>query len=512
MPRELMRTLVIAGAALLAGAAVHAPVAFAADAAPGVIAQSDGITRSVKVGLNKSLVLDLPRQARDILVSNPDIADAVIRTPTRIYVTGVKVGQSNVIVFDRAGQRIVSLDLEVERDVSTLASMLQRLIPDSNINVEIVSDNIVLTGTVKNASDSQKAQDIATAFANGGAQAQPTGGSTSTTGASTAGSVSISLGASTPTSAIMNMLTIEGEDQVHLKITVAEVQRNVAKQFGVTFGGNVSIGAFNSCITNPTDCTTLGNPYGVANKPGSDNAIKLGFTSGNSSIAATIRALEQTGMLKTLAEPTLTAISGENASFLAGGEFPVPTSRDSDGNVTVTFKPFGVALAFTPVVLSEGRISLHVKTEVSELTSQGAFTLNGGSSGASLSIPGLKVRRAESTLELPSGGSMVLGGLMEDSVRESIAALPGLGKLPVLGALFRSRDFQRDQTELVIIVTPYLVKPVPRSALSTPDAGFIPATDGQAVFMGDINRVYGGPGTKSKTNGQYQGRYGFIYE
>ena len=199
-----------------------------------------------------------------------------------------------------------------------------------------------------------------------------------------------------------------------------------------------------------------------------------------------------------------------SASFLAGGEFPVPTGQDQNGNVTIEFKPFGVQLGFTPVVLSEGRISLRVKTEVSELTSEGAFTLN-SANGNNLTIPGLKVRRSETTMELPSGGSMVMGGLLEDDVRQTISAFPGLGKLPVLGTLFRSRDFQRNETELVIIVTPYLVKPVARTALAKPDDGFAPAGDGPATFLGRLNRVYGIEG-KPAPAGAYRGTYGFIYE
>jgi pilus assembly protein CpaC len=505
--------------------AVVAAMAFAAVVAgdlalSAALAQSASIDaanlveRHVKVGLNKSVIIDLPRDARDILVSNPVIADAVIRTPRRIYLTGVAVGQSNVVVFDRAGQQIVSLELEVERDSSTLSRMLQRLIPDSGIVVEIVSDNIVLSGTVKNAADSRKAQDIANIFANGGAQAQPGGASdagsvTQGGGAQAGGGISISLGSTTqevPTSSVVNMLSIEGEDQVHLKVTVAEVQRNIAKQLGLEFDGDINIGALTSTIA-------TGNPFAIANKSLSNNALTGGyFSSDSNNLTLTLRALEQTGMIKTLAEPTLTAISGESASFLAGGEFPVPTGRDQSGNITIEFKPFGVALGFTPVVLSEGRISLRVKTEVSELSADGAFTLT-GVGGGDLTIPGLKVRRAESTMEMPSGGAMVMGGLIQDTVRQSIGALPGLGRLPVLGPLFRSRDFQRNETELVIIITPYLVKPVSRAALTTPDQGFAAASDSQGILLGNINRVYGADGEK-KWSGSYQytGAFGFIFE
>jgi pilus assembly protein CpaC len=257
-------------------------------------------------------------------------------------------------------------------------------------------------------------------------------------------------------------------------------------------------------------------PFGVAGQPLSDSYglagagdLLAGLTNTNDGLAAAISALEQTGMIKTLAEPTLTAISGESASFLAGGEFPVPVGRDTENNsVTIEFKPFGVALAFTPVVLSEGRISLRVKTEVSELTTEGAITLS------DITIPALSVRRAESTLELPSGGSMVLGGLIQDSVRQSIGALPGLGRLPILGTLFRSRDFQRSETELVIIVTPYLVSPVSRSALAVPGQGYQPASDAQSMFLGNINRVYGGPSDNPAAYAMPTpgGGFGFIFE
>jgi pilus assembly protein CpaC len=486
----------VVGCAALAAAAAWAPAIADDDLMIDgdiVMDAGTGVSRAVKVGLNKSIIIDLPRDARDILVSNPVIADAVIRTPRRIYVTGVAVGQSNVVIFDRAGDQILSLELEVERDNSVLVRMLNRLIPDSAIDVEIISDNIVLTGTVRNAADARKAQDIANVFANGGSQSL--GG--------------ISVTEDIPQSMVVNMLTIEGEDQVHLKVTVAEVQRSIAKQLGIQMNGAISIGpitaAFNSSPPFGVQGAPLSDSYGL----GGIGDLGAGLINGNNGFAAALSALEQTGMIKTLAEPTLTAISGESASFLAGGEFPVPVGRDEENNsVTIQFKPFGVALAFTPVVLSEGRISLRVKTEVSELTTEGSITL------ADTVIPGLKVRRAESTLELPSGGSLVLGGLIQDSVRQSIGAIPGLGRLPILGTLFRSRDFLRNETELIIIVTPYLVSPVARSALATPDQGFEPATDAQGMFLGNLNRVYGGPSDQpaAYAGKTLEGGFGFIFE
>ena len=216
-----------------------------------------------------------------------------------------------------------------------------------------------------------------------------------------------------------------------------------------------------------------------------------------------MRALERVGLIRTLAEPNLTAVSGEPAKFLAGGEYPVPTV-DQDGKLGVTFKEFGVALAFTPIVMSEGRISLKIETEVSELTSQGAVTLSG------ISIPALKKRQAKSTVELPSGGSLAIAGLMHEDVRQNIDGFPGLKDLPVLGTLFRSKDFIRSETELVVIVTPYVVRSTSRQKLGRPDDGLAAATDRKGNFLGHLNKVYGNGSVMP--DGGLKGNYGFIVE
>jgi pilus assembly protein CpaC len=201
--------------------------------------------------------------------------------------------------------------------------------------------------------------------------------------------------------------------------------------------------------------------------------------------------MEQLGLIHTLAEPNLTAVSGEAAKFLVGGEFPVPISRDRDGNVVVQFKAFGVALAFTPVVLDKGHISLQVSTEVSELTNTGAFVLEGVGGQGGISIPALAVRRADTTVELPSGGSLVIGGLLQQQTKQNIDGFPGLKDLPVLGALFRSRDFQNNETELVVMVTAFLVDPVAEARLARPDQGYVTPTDLETIVNGRLNSVYG---------------------
>ena len=508
MTASLLQKLVVAVSAVAAVCAFDAGrAAVRAGATIDAATPESGLNKSVKLGLNKSLVIDLPRDARDVLVSNPKIADAVIRTPRRIYLTGIAVGQANIIIFDRAGAQIVTLDLEVERDSATLERMLQRLIPGSDITVELVSDNIVLSGSVRTATDSRKAQDIANIFGNGGAQA-PAAPTASTSG----GGASISISTdSAPQSQVVNLLSIEGEDQVSLKVTVAEVDRNILKQLGINLNGGLSVGSFKGLLS--TDL-----PFGVTNKPpdsfgvagdgsasagcGAFSGTSCSFSNG---IFGTIRALDQTAVIRTLAEPTLTAISGESASFLAGGEFPVPVGRDQDNNVIIEYKPYGVSLGFTPVVLSEGRISLRVKTEVSELSPEDSIQLSG------ISLPSISVRRSETTMELPSGGSMIMAGMIQDNIRQAISGFPGLAKVPILGTLFRSRDFVRKETELVVIVTPYLVKPVSRDALARPDDGFAPAADSQGYFLGCITRVCGVEG-KPAPAGSYRGTYGFILE
>jgi pilus assembly protein CpaC len=213
--------------------------------------------------------------------------------------------------------------------------------------------------------------------------------------------------------------------------------------------------------------------------------------------------------VRTLAEPNLTAVSGEAAKFLAGGEFPVPVGQDDEGRISVEFKPFGVGLGFTPIVLSDGRISLKISTEVSELTTEGAFGVSAGA--ATLVIPALNVRRAQTVVELPSGGAMMIAGLLQSKNKQAIDELPGLGDVPVLGALFRSRDFQNGETELVVIVTPYLVEPTTPGALQTPADGLHIASDAQGILLGKLNRTTKG-GPAATTGRTYQGPYGYVIE
>ncbi len=512
-------------AALVASTAIAA--AIPAQASPGDVvpgagnvarceASGIGGHRMCTLPLNKSLIIDLPADARDVLVSNPDIADVVVRTSRRIYLTGVAVGQTNLFVFDEFGNTIVSLDLQVERDISGLEETLGRLIPGSSIVAEMINDNIILSGTVQNAGDARRASEIANIFANVGAAGQPDAGQP---GAETvdAGGINISLGDPSGEgrqSRVVNLLTIEGEDQVFLKVTVAEISRNTVKQLGIDWnlenfqlGGGMVFSAMTQSIFPANLFAPNRNLTGeyVQNITVPDYGGAAGeMLNARNAIGLTLEAMEQTGLMHTLAEPTLTAISGESASFLAGGEFPVPVRADANGNVIVEYKQFGVSLEFSPVVLSEGRISLHVSTEVSDLSGEGALAIG------DVTLPGLNVRRAETTLEMPSGGALVMSGLLQDQIHEVTSGLPGIRQVPVLGALFGSRDFQRNETELVIIVTPYLVDPVARSELALPTDGYAPAGDVRANLFGQLNLRYGDQGGGGDPNAGYHGNPGFI--
>ncbi|MBA3447947.1 MAG: type II and III secretion system protein family protein [Pseudaminobacter sp.] len=473
------------------------------------IASSANNSQRIKLGLNKSIVIDLPSDAYDILVANPGVADAVTRTARRIYLFGKAVGETNIFVFGSNGEQIASLDLSVERDVAGLEDYIQRFIPSSDITVELINDNVVLTGTVETPLDAKRAAELAGIFVSGG---EATTGQYSQTasGGSSDGGVDIdNPDAERRVSQIVNLLQIIGEDQVTLKVTVAEVSRNVMKQLGVNMiasdtSNGISWGAISESIPG------LGKPLSASQ-----------FSLGTSMIDAYINAMEQAGVMKTLAEPTLTAVSGEKATFKVGGEFNLVTNQEGndDGGTTYEIEKleYGIGLEFQPVVLSPGRISLKIRTSVSEPTDEGSVTLSGGfQQGAAFRQPGMtalsiRKRLADTTVELPSGGSMMIAGLVRDDIRQSINGLPGLSKVPVLGALFRSRDFVRNETELVIIVTPYLVKPVARNALAKPDDNFNAASDGAGMFLGKVNRVYGTMQT-NKPNGRYHGMVGYIYK
>lgn len=511
------RSIVLAGLALVLSAAISAGGGnralandFEAEAGDKIsvlrIKESDRLpqSRSIKVNRNKAMLVEMPRSLRDVMVSAPDIMDAVVQTSNRVHLIGKKIGQSNVFFFDEHGEQILTLEVQVENDTGILDAMFRRLLPGSNIKSETLNDTVILTGTVRSPIDSSRAVDIASRFI------VPNGEN-----------------ATREKVKVINLLGVEGEEQVMLKVSVAEVQRSILKQFGINIGAEINAGNFvtgfltaNSLpLTAAQGLGKLGNVGSDVTKPWGQGCALVhdelkkdvignsgpfgGALLGNSCLSHTMRALERNGLIKTLAEPNLTAVSGESAKFLAGGEYPIPVS-DSDGGISVTYKEFGVGVAFTPTVLSEGRISLKIETEVSELTNIGAVTLVGAT------IPALKKRQAKSTVELPSGGSLALAGLISEDTRQNIDGFPGLKDVPVLGTLFRSRDFIKSETELVVIVTPYMVRPTSRKELGRPIDGLAISSDMKANFLGHLNRIYG-KGSAAPA-GDLKGDYGFIVE
>ncbi|WP_069060401.1 type II and III secretion system protein family protein [Sinorhizobium sp. RAC02] len=488
--------------ALVGGTAI-AP----AEAATATIIRIDdsgpGARKAVKLGLNKAIVVDLPTDAHDILVADPGKADAVTRTSRRIYLFGKEVGQTNIFVFGPNGEEIISIDLTVERDIDGLQANLRRFIADSDIQVEIISDNIVLNGTVRTPQDSAQAVRLAEIFLRGGEATTRTVVSQGNNGDSAI------FGEARQRSQVVNMLKIDGEDQVTLKVTVAEVSRQVLKQLG--FNGSIQGSDGGISFRNPTN-------LGGAADWLSNGA--LGGTVGGLSLASSMSAMEQAGVMRTLAEPSLTAISGEEARFYVGGEFRMPTQQSIDVDEEtkqrtidreISEVEYGIRLNFRPVVLSPGRISLRIETEVSEPTFEGSTTSIAHNDIPGLTVLGIRRREATTSVELPSGGSIVIAGLVKDDIRQAMSGLPGLSKIPIFGTLFRSKDFIRNETEMVIIATPYLVRPVARSAISRPDDNFNATNDAASFFLGKVNKIYGRK-EEAMPSGNYHGSIGFIYK
>ena len=478
-------------AAILSSLLLLAPLlpkqAAATDMTPSVAsAQSSG--HFFRVALNKSAVVTLPADARDVIVGNNDIVDVVIRNKNTAYLFARKIGATNIFFFDGNGQQVMQLDLEVALDTLPLLNLIKRTLPGTHITVDVLNANVVLGGVAMNAQEAKIAVDLANEYI---AQAVTTTTSTATT---TSGG-----------GLIVNTIKIAGEDQVNLQVKVVEIQRDVLKQWGINFGAVLNAGSFAFNLSNM-------NPFAnVDMSPGQGYGASIADGAGNG-ITSIIRAMESDGMLHTLAEPNLTALSGQSASFKAGGEFPYQTCILSAGSRTceIKFKEYGVGLDFTPTVLNEGRINLKIHTAVSELTDIQAGTLATTLGQNAAGVPSVNVRAADTVLEIPDGGSMMLAGLIRESTRSKINGTPGLRKLPILGALFRSREFIQNQTELVVLVTPHIVRSVAQQQLIAPDKNFNLATDRQTILMDRLNKLYG---PKDKVpNGKYTGKVGYIVE
>jgi pilus assembly protein CpaC len=408
----------------------------------GSVTQTAGVPFMIEAGAGR--ILQLARPAASVFAADPRVVEVRPASPTSLFVFGVAPGRTTIAALDAAGAPVAQYEVTIRPSAfgaSEAQSALSRVLPGRTLRVETHNNGLALSGEVRDAAEAERALSITRGFA---AEGQ----------------------------GVDNRLTVLGQVQVNLRVRIAEVSREVTRQLGIDWQ---AIGSFGRFSVGLVTRSTIADPLLAASR------LALGYSDGRLDINNFIDALAQERLITVLAEPNLTAMSGESASFLAGGEFPIPVGLRDD-LVTIEFKQYGVSLAFVPTVMSQGRISLRVRPEVSELTEQGAIRLGAGNT--SIQIPALAVRRAETTVELGSGQSFAIAGLLQDSSRNLGRAVPLVGEVPVLGALFRSDRFQRNETELVIIITPYIVRPVnDPSALRSPLDGFVPPDDVERLLL-----------------------------
>ena len=443
-------------------------------------AETIDVTDQVQIEVGKGQVIKLPRPAATVFVADPEIADVQAQSPSIIYLFGRRAGSTSLFAVDENDDLLLRSAVQVDHNTKGLEKAIGRLLPGGAVSVSSIDGGIVLDGQVESPLQAQEIREIASRF----------------------------LGEE---ESLLNRLRVGAPTQVHLRVRVAEVSREVIKEFGFNWEALFDTGNFTFGFANGRDLVGTGGTIFRAPANAGGNAPGIGFgsfNSGSATVNAAFDALAEEGLVTVLAQPSLTALSGETASFLAGGEFPIPVASN-DNEIEIEFKEFGISLAFTPTVLSDQRISLRVRPEVSELSENGAITVNG------LTIPALATRRAETTVELGSGQSFAIGGLLSHDVQNSVSKLPGLGDLPVLGTLFRSQRFQTSETELIIMVTPYLVRPVSEPVLATPVDGYEAPNDIERILEGRLHhaRLHRGQGAPLGSEGQHLvGPIGFVLE
>jgi pilus assembly protein CpaC len=448
----------------------------------------------ILVDVSKGLIIRLDRPCSSVFVADPDIADVQLKSPTVLYIMGKGAGETTIYAVDQQDAVLLNSRVEVRQDVDRLQREIQQINAGSKVTAKAVDDSIVLEGTVKDAAEGDDIRKIAARYVASPEQ-------------------------------LVNKLTLDAPNQIDLQVRVAEVQRSVLKQFGInwdniqasaggTFGmvsavapltalGNSASGntitkivpslasnssltnAFNSSSGGPASIAGFATPTQTLIGNANNNNLFASFRSGDFMINALVDALAQNGLITILAEPSLVTVSGQKASFLAGGEFPVPVPQQGTGTtaaITIDWKQFGVSLNFTPTILADGRIALHVAPEVSELAPNQGITVQG------VTVPGITTRRADTTVELGSGQTFAIAGLLQNATQQQLNSYPWIGDIPVIGSLFRSTAFQRGESELVILVTPYLVKPVSSAtALTTGNDGFYAPGDQDRVLNGNLN-------------------------
>lgn len=423
---------------------------------------------AISLEINKGRMVHLPIDAATVMVADPTIADIQVVSPRLIYLHAKKVGETSLYAIDHHDETILDTTVSVTHNISKLEKAVKQVVPDADVTFKTVDGGLVISGYADSTEESENIRSLAATF----------------------------LGKDEK---LVNLVTTAGSDQVLLMVKVAEVDRNELKQFGINISSvlNPMAGkfAFQALTgrtfydpsvlgtTGPVPLAELATTQGAVTQASAANGLFGAYNSKSYSIGGMIDALETQGLVSTLAEPSLTTTSGKTANFLAGGEFPIPIV-DSQGQVNVEYKPYGVSLNFTPIVLSKDKISLTVAPEVSEISSTNSLNLGGNTTFV---IPSIATRRAETSVELGSGQTFAIAGLLENDRENNISKFPGLGDLPILGTLFRSHQFQNNQTELVIMVTPFIARPVShREKTHSPLDGYTPPTDLQRLLLGKL--------------------------
>ena len=457
----------IIAAALTGVALISTPVANTAWA-EGLRIVKKGTASQLSVPMNRAVVVESDVPFSELSIANPGIADISSLSDRTIYVLGKSPGLTTLTLLDGTGRLITNVDVRVAADVSEFKERLRQILPNEKIEVRTANDGIVLSGTVSSAQRLQRAMDLAERYA---------------------------------PERVSNLMTVGGVQQVMLKVRFAEMQRSVSKKLSssVALGGNSFSAETGTWLQGSN---ALGDP--ITPQGGTLGAIFFGFDIGSTQVGLLLEALEQKGMVRTLAEPNLAALSGQEAKFLAGGEYPVPVAQE-DGVNSIEFKPFGIEMIFIPRVVDGDLINLELKTAVSAIDTTNSIDVNG------LSVAAFTRREASTTVEMRDGESFAIAGLIQDDFLDNAGQVPWIGDIPVLGALFRSADYQRSQTELVIIISAHLVTPTRGEALSLPTDRVKPPSENDLFLFGRVTTDQRGPAGEIARQ-DFSGSYGYVLD
>ncbi len=455
------------------------------------------------VPINRSELVASPVTMGEVIVANPDVADIYVHGQDKVSVIGRAIGQTTLRLFDEENQLIREMDVMVTYDLPSIRKALKEYLPYERIGVEMLNTRVALVGEVTSAEAANTAIEIASQFLNVSLEAEET---------------EEAIDPDQLIGSIVNLMKVVAGQQVMLRVRVGEIQRSALKNLGVNLQAIKSSGSvpFNlatgALVGFPFDATPgdggFANSAGVAASPGDLfglGGISFTNSSGDNGVTALVDALERDGIFKVLAEPNLVALSGEEAEFLAGGEVPIPVAQGDNG-ITVDYRPFGVSVRFRPYVLSENRIRVQVQPEVSEISNETTVEVAAG-----ISVPTFNIRRANTTVELAPGESFMIAGLIQDTMTSTISQLPGVSEIPILSALFRSTAYQRNETELVLAVTPYIVDPMKTTDVRLPTDNFRPASFMENVFYGALGSLSGGTEKFSQTP-TLEGPIGFMVD